>query len=122
MSQKRILVVDDEKEILDLVPLMLKHTGYEVVSAGDTMDALRLLDSQRFDLVLSDIRVSTAGRDFIYVYAGRKIRPPVIVMSGLYSLSDAELRKLQITAFLQKPFTKDALLQAIKQVLPQTIV
>lgn len=120
MVRKRLLVVDDDETLLEVLSAVLVKNGYEVRTASTTLDGIRLLDSEAFDLVVSDVSVSGAGgRDFIYIFTGRPRRPPVIVMSGIYEFGEFELRKLNIALFLAKPLSKQVLLDAVKAVLPE---
>ena len=54
-EKKTILVVDDEKEIAELIKIHLLSQDYQVKTASNGKDALKLLESERFDLVLLDV-------------------------------------------------------------------
>jgi CheY-like chemotaxis protein len=54
---KRILLVDDEVDFLDVVGEFLEDEGYEVTTAGNGLDALATLETETFDLLLSDINM-----------------------------------------------------------------
>ncbi len=53
----RILVAEDERDIRELIAFTLRHHGHEVVTAGNGEDALRLGQSEKFDLILLDVRM-----------------------------------------------------------------
>ena len=57
MSQRRILVVDDEPKMRRILELMLKEMGHEVVLAANGRDALKLARGTRLDLVMTDLRM-----------------------------------------------------------------
>ena len=55
MANETILVVDDEKEIRNLITIYLKNEGYKVLQAGDGEEGLRLLEENEVHLVVLDI-------------------------------------------------------------------
>ena len=60
MEETRILVVDDEQEIADLLELYLISDGYQVIKSEDALEGLAIMEREKIDLVLLDIRC--AGR------------------------------------------------------------
>ena len=56
-ARRRILCVDDHQDIRLMLTALLSRQGYEVVSAGDTSEALKLTRSERFDLYILDARL-----------------------------------------------------------------
>lgn len=57
MRQKQVLVVDDEPSIREIISALLEDEGYEVRSARDGLEALAMLESRTFDLILSDLKM-----------------------------------------------------------------
>ena len=55
MKETRILVVDDEQEIADLLELYLISDGYQVVKSSDALEGLAIMEREKIDLVLLDI-------------------------------------------------------------------
>lgn len=55
MAQKKILIIDDEKDLIETLTLRLETYGYKVISAPDGVMGLKLLQSERPDLVLLDV-------------------------------------------------------------------
>lgn len=115
----RILIVDDEPMILNLLEQLLSSHGYEVTTALDGHEALRLARHQTFDLFLIDLIMP--GKDGIEtILALRKLRSkvPVIAMSGGWlggtknCLPLAE--KLGACSTLAKPFDRGTLLGTIR--------
>jgi CheY-like chemotaxis protein len=116
-----ILLVDDEEMVRELARTILERLGFDVVSAGDGVDALERFrsDPDRIRLLICDL--SLPGMDGWEILAKiRGIRPdiPAILISG-YDRSDAMAgsHPEQPQAFLQKPFKKNALKETIEQVL-----
>ena len=84
---KRLLLVDDEVITLRLTRKLLANTGYEVEVASNSNDAIHLLTSQKFDLLIIDITMPTlSGFDLVQLMQSFDIQSPVIflLMSQLY--------------------------------------
>ena len=108
----RILLVDDETGILDTLGVLFRGEGYEVLVARSGREALERLESDRPDLVLTDIRMpGTTGLEVLQ--KAREVDPelPVILMTAQASLQSA-VRAVNEGAYyyLQKPFANDELL------------
>ena len=120
-SGQTVLLVEDDDDVRDLVALMLRHSGYEVVEAASPDKALVLLDvaREKVDLLLSDVVM--AGMSGIQLaQAVRDARPgtPVLLMSGYTAGTlpgDATLPPG--VSLIRKPFTTTALLRAAEQAL-----
>ena len=112
----KILVVDDEPSMIDLMQLMLAQLGYEVSTASDGKQGLRIIESEEPDLIITDIIMpDMEGIEFIRSLAKERKGLPVIVMSG----HPVGMRFLNIVrafgakAALQKPFTSEQLSEVI---------
>ncbi len=118
----RILVVDDDADIRHLNAAVLKGSGYEVDTAVDGDDAWAILDSQCYDLLITDHSMpKLTGIELLNELhvAGKSL--PSILVSG--DLPTAELHRhpwLRISATLLKPYTATELLGAVRQVLQIT--
>ncbi len=114
-SDARILIVEDEPDVLELCADLLRHAGYDVVSATDGERALSLLDSGwEVDLLLTDVvmpRVS--GPELATRVQERLPGLPVIFMSGYASEVHAERLGWGTEHILRKPFSDDELLAAV---------
>ena len=80
---KRILVVDDEEIIRDLLKETFNRKGYEVVAVDKGRDALVLLDDQRFDLVVTDLRLPDISGMRILSEAKKKLPDLGVIMGAL---------------------------------------
>lgn len=115
-SPKRILIVDDEPLLLELVGKILTAAGYEVTQTVSPHEALRLIEHTDFSLVVSDVRMPTlSGPDLT-----RRMRfenaPKVLFMSGASSRSIDELTRSG-ASFLKKPFRNRELLTAVRSLV-----
>src|SRR5690349_14656092 len=89
--KKRILLVDDNKDIREVFQEGLEHRGFEVVPAATVSEALRLIANERFDVLLSDLHMPDAGDGFTVVSAMRHTHPKAVtlVLSGYPALKEA---------------------------------
>lgn len=102
----RVLVVDDEKVIRNLLQLSLQRMGYQVITATDGPEALSLFETQHFDLVLLDILMP--GMDGFHVCrAIRKLSDvPIVMLTALNRPDDIVLGlELGADTYITKPFT-----------------
>lgn len=117
-----ILVIEDDEAHRRVCRLALRGAGYQVLTAGDGAEGLRLLAEQAVDVVLTDILMpNVEGVETIV--ALRKQYPDVriIAMSGGGTVSAEQCldlsRTLGASAVLRKPFTVDELVQAVSGAL-----
>ena len=109
-----ILIVDDEKDIRDLVAGVLEDEGYECRTAGDARSALEAVDTRRPSLVLLDVWLHGSHMDGLEVLEAIKAREPelpVIIFSGHGNI-DTAVAAIGRGAmdFLEKPFEAERLL------------
>ncbi|MBM4015100.1 MAG: response regulator [Planctomycetes bacterium] len=121
IARSRILVVDDEPIILELMQAFLGGDGHTVSVAGGVAEALERLRDAEFDLVFSDWRMPGAGGEQLYAQLcaiGPQYRGKVVFLTG-DSLSGEVVRVAQQdgNAVLNKPFTLETIRAAIARVL-----
>jgi two-component system cell cycle sensor histidine kinase/response regulator CckA len=109
-GRERILVVDDEEIVRDLLAQLLRDQGYDVTVAGSAREALALED--RFDLLLTDVVMPEVDGPTL----ARDLHPPhVLFMSGY----DQEALKRSDVPYLQKPFGRDELARTVRALLDE---
>jgi len=118
-DKRRLLVVDDEHAIAELLSRHLEREGYRVSVAFDGDEALETLHKATFDVVLTDIRMP--GRDGIALLEAAKqldITLPVIVLTSMNDV-DTAVRAMRLGAddYILKPFTLDALSISVERAL-----
>ena len=117
-EKKRILIVDDEKEICDLLADHFSDLGYETQSAYDGLDAKKLLLVNKYDLVLTDILMpKMSGVDLLMFLQGVESPPPVIVITGFTDNEEKDLKNLGAYAVFYKPIDYKRLQNMVKEVL-----
>ncbi|MDP3908054.1 sigma-54 dependent transcriptional regulator [Novosphingobium sp.] len=109
-----ILIVDDERDIRDLVAGVLSDEGYECRTAGDSTTALEMIDQRRPSLVLLDVWLHGSPMDGLEVLDAIKLREPelpVIIFSGHGNI-DTAVSAIGRGAmdFIEKPFEAERLL------------
>jgi PAS domain S-box-containing protein len=118
-----VLLVEDEDGVRSLIQLVLQRNGYKVIEAHNAEEALQILDSNngRIHLLLTDLILPRlSGRELAERINMKRPEIKCLFMSGY---TDDSVVKSGIldhqTAFLQKPFSMEALLQKIREVLGQ---
>ena len=118
MEETRILVVDDEQEIADLLELYLISDGYQVIKSGDALEGLAIMEREKIDLVLLDIMMPKMdGLEMC-----RKIREKHNVPIIMVSAKTQELDKIVgLTTgaddYVTKPFNPLELMARVKSQL-----
>jgi DNA-binding NtrC family response regulator len=115
----RILLVDDEPRILSLLNSLLKADGYEVVSCQEGNKAIEMIRAERFDLMISDIRMSpVSGMEILTIARAEQPSMAVILLTAYGSVETAiEAMKRGAFDYVTKPFKVDELLIVIKRAL-----
>jgi len=102
----RILLVDDDEDLLTITQLALESDGFNVTAASTVIEALRLISSEQFDVLLSDLRMPEAGDGYTVVSAMRHAQPKALtlLLSGFPDIQEAmNAIKQQADAVLVKP-------------------
>jgi excisionase family DNA binding protein len=120
-ARKRVLVVDDEASIRDLLAKTLALAEYEVDTAGDGAAALDRMRSAGYDLLIADLKMP--GMDGLtLIKQAKKLKAdlPVIIITGFSTESSAiEAVNLGVAGYLTKPFRVPQVLAAAAKALGQ---
>jgi DNA-binding NtrC family response regulator len=121
MKRRNLLLVDDDRHVLDSMAVWLREQAFDVVEATCCADAMKMVEEHAFDLVLADIRLSD-GDGFEILAHCREHHPhlAVILITG-YGTVETGIEALRAGAFdlLTKPLIDEELLLAINRVLSQ---
>ena len=118
-AQPKILVVDDEPDLLELLELTLSRMGLDTVRANSVAEAIRLLDKEPFDLCLTDMRLPDGeGLRVIEHINSKGLDIPIAVITAYGSAANA-VAALKSGAFdyLSKPVALEQLRALVKQAL-----
>lgn len=120
VSKAKILVIDDDEIVLQVLELLLKDLGYDVIPVKDAFEAISLFEHNKnnIDLVLSDmIMPKLNGKELYYKLKSIKNDLKFILLSG-YTKNNLDDKFLnEINVYLQKPIRKDILEKEIKKCL-----
>ena len=117
MTTHRVLVVEDDEAVRMMLHEGLERDGFEVVVASNVRDALRLIATETFDVLLSDLHMPLAGDGFTLVSAMRHTHPDAltVVLSGHPALDEAMSAILaQADEIFAKPIRISALRDLIR--------
>jgi len=115
----RILIVDDDPHFLRVLARILSGENFLVTSAGGACDALELLKSAQFDLIISDLRMPECdGVGFLEALRQSGNNVPVIILTA-YGEVDTYLAAMNAgaTEYLNKPIHSDELLRIVRSCL-----
>jgi two-component system, NtrC family, sensor kinase len=123
MADTVILIVDDDRTIVRFCQRLLERSSFQVITALDPLDALKVLENQKVDLLLSDIRMPVMD-GFELVKKAKQLQPdlPVLVMTG-YGSVDTAIQALHrgVDGLILKPFANAAeLIQAVQRILEES--
>lgn len=114
-----ILVIEDDREISSTVQAVLSSAGYRVITASNGQDGRRLIQSNRPDLVLTDMMMPRMGGFPVLEFLSEmKDPPPVIMMTANEgSRHKAYAEMLGVVDYLRKPFAMEVLLESVARAL-----
>lgn len=118
-NMAKVLIVDDELSIVEVLKTVLVRSGYEVVSASDGISALNTLKHEPVDLLISDIKMKPMGGLELLTQAS-ELRPDlVVIMMTAYATIEAAVETMRAGAYdyVCKPFKIDELLLTVERAL-----
>jgi DNA-binding NtrC family response regulator len=118
-AKNKILVVDDEEALRTVLAAELEGEGYQVTTAADGQEAITILGSSSFDLILLDIKMPNVdGFEVLKFAKGRQPATKIIMLTGFADLKNAiESKKLGAEDFVSKPYDLVDLLTTVERVL-----
>ena len=105
LNNAQILVIDDEPDLRTLYELTLLREGYRVETAGSVQDALHLIDAQRFDVIITDMRLPDGLGIEILTHMRSSQRPERCIVITAHGSAENAVESLKAGAFdyLTKP-------------------
>lgn len=119
MARKSILVVDDEKNQREILETILSGEGYDVTTASSGEAAMKFVESRRFDLVLTDLKMTgMSGLDLLKQLTDYDKSIIVILLTAHGSVDSAvDAMRLGAFEYLQKPYDSENLLETVSRAL-----
>lgn len=103
----RILIIDDEPDVVEFQMSYLKRHKYEVCSAADSQQALEIIKSKLLDIVFCDVRLETDRAGLAVLAEAKKIKPDLVIYL--------------LTGLIEKDIQEDGLSKGAKEVLIKPI-
>lgn len=115
----RILVVDDELSIANVIKLILNEAGYEVFTASTVAEATRILRDLSVDMVITDLRLSDGSGIDLLTYIKTEIPNIEVILMTAYGSLDITVEAIKRGAYyyVEKPFTPDVLCALVARAL-----
>ena len=116
---RRILLIEDDREISSTLSSVLDGAGYHVLTASNGIDGQRLIETERPDLVITDMMMPRLGGFPVLEFLKDFPNPPKVIMitanEGGRHKAYAEM--LGVVDYLRKPFAMDVLLESVRKAL-----
>ena len=135
MKKAKIVTIDDDPDILDVLRIALEANGYEVHAASNGVDGLRIVKEVHPDLIILDVMMDTITEGFQVSYQLRSQDPkseyqefskvPIIMLTsisqktGMAFSPEKDGEYLPIDEFVEKPLRVESLLEKVKRLLPK---
>jgi CheY-like chemotaxis protein len=116
---RTILVVDDEPDLVVNCERLLQREGHACLQAHTGPDAIRLIDRERPDLVVTDLRLPGAGGLAVARHARSRVPPIPVILITAYDSPQARVaaKESGVGGYLAKPFSNAAFLEVLQRVL-----
>lgn len=123
MAKEKILVVDDERNIVELLKFNLEKEGYEVVVAYDGIEAVKLAKDEKPDLIILDIMLPGQGGLEVCRQLRKEMKTPILMATAKGEEIDKILGlELGADDYVTKPFSPRELIARVKAILRRTSV
>ena len=123
MGKKRILIIDDETELVEMIKMRLEANDYEVIFAYDGQQGLEKAKHERPDLIILDLMLPKMDGYKVCAFLKKDTRYakiPIIILTARAQESDEELGiELGADAYIIKPFQHEVVLAKIKELLKE---
>ena len=115
-SEKVILCVDDESDILELFIDEFTECGYKVLQASNGVEAFKVFEENEIDCIVSDIRMPGGdGVQLVKSVKGTHSPVPIFLVTGFSDYTSEELIGLGVNAVIFKPFDLEEVVEMVKK-------
>lgn len=118
-TQKRVLIVEDERPLSHALDLKLQHEGYETVVAQNGEECLKALEEQEFNVVLLDLVMPVLDGFQVLAELQKKPNPPAVIVLSNLSQTEDESRVLKLGAkkyFIKSDTPLETIVNEVKQI------
>jgi CheY-like chemotaxis protein len=121
MAEKKILVIDDDPDILDTIMMILKSNGYNVITCMSGEESVEIAEREKPDMILCDMMMESIdeGTKVAQKIRKKNKKVPIFLVSsiGAATSSNIDIAKLGFNGVFQKPVNPETLLSAVKKTL-----
>lgn len=125
MSNKKILVCDDEPHVVHVVATKLRNAGFEVITAADGEEALQATKDHEPDLLITDYQMPyLSGLELCKALSNdpkTRAIPVILLTARGFSMQQEDLEGTSIRTILPKPFSPRNVLRTVKEILEGTV-
>ena len=125
MSNKKILVCDDEPHVVHVVATKLRNAGFEVITAADGEEALQATKDHEPDLFITDYQMPyLSGLELCKAMSNdpkTRAIPVILLTARGFSMQQEDLEGTSIRTILPKPFSPRNVLRTVKEILEGTV-
>lgn len=119
LNKRKILIVEDEKNMREVLRILLDGEGYEVTAATDSIDGINQLNNDIFDMVITDIKMPKfSGFDILKKV--KELSPDtIVIMITAFGTTESAMEAMQLGAYdyIHKPFKIDEIRLVVKKAL-----
>ncbi|MFH0978166.1 MAG: response regulator [Candidatus Woesearchaeota archaeon] len=120
MAKKKIMIVDDEEHIVELVKAVLEGNGFDVITAGSGPEALEKLKKTKPDAILLDMMMpGMSGRETCEKIRAnpktKKLKVAFVTVARFSEVGKEVLNKMHVLDYITKPFDNDDLVARVKK-------
>src|SRR6059058_5503603 len=122
MAKDKILVVDDDLDILEVLRLLLRKNGYEAILISEAQKVIEMVKEARPDIILLDVNLSGYdGREICkYLKTVLNVNIPIVLFSANANYKNS-FKEYSADDFLEKPFEVKKLLSLLHSFLPDKV-
>lgn len=125
MSEKKVLVADDEIHIVHVVAMKLRNNGFDVVTAENGVESLKLACSEKPDVIVTDFQMpAMTGLEMIEQlrkHSDMDDVPVIMLTARGFAIEPEQMERLKIFKCISKPFSPKDLLANVEEALLQNV-
>ena len=126
MSRDKILIIEDDRDIVEMLKYNLEEEGYEIITAQEGMDALKKIHEDNPDVVLLDVNIpGMNGFELCrLIKEDPNLKDIIVVMISAVYYSDEDAKKgmaMGADAYLRKPISPKLLIEAVDDLLTKRV-